>query len=162
MKIKIIKPKYKIYDKQIWLKQGDDTCSFLYALCNAKRFFIHYKSPKPGDEEWEALVNAANYRNNETIDHFKPAEMLGLKLERIYNELKHPAILTVLNPCVGTWLHFCLYVGRKNSLCIDRKNNKKLRLVGYRSNGPFEESVSYDNIGWPGPPYDLHWNVSLK
>jgi hypothetical protein len=140
-----------------WLKQKERHHSFLYALCNARRYYINYTSPQPGDKEWEALIDAARYKHKNITNYSVLAKMLKITLKRITNELTPPAILTVINPCIGTYLHSCLFVGKQNN-----KTDNQLYLVGYRTAGPIEEVVSYSQIAWPGPPNDWHWLARLQ
>lgn len=134
-----------------WITQGDDACCFLYGLCNAKRY-LGYETPQPGDPEWEELVDIIGCRHGASIYPRRAAKKLGLGLSRVDEELKPPAILTVVNPCAGHYLHACLFLGL---------GHEGWRLVGYRTDGPVEEYVDGKGIWWPGPPNDHHYNVRL-
>jgi hypothetical protein len=135
-----------------WIKQGNDFCCFLYALCNSARL-LGASSPEPGDVEWEKLVDVIGCRHGAAIDIHAAAKRLGLMLERVGEAgLQLPAILTVVNPCIGMSLHACLL------LSVEEEG---WRLIGYRTDteAPVEELVDPSEITWPGPPNDWHWTV---
>lgn len=67
-------------NRQRYLKQRDDFCCFLYALCNALRF-LGGRSPAPGSSEWERLVDLIGCRHGAAINVDEAAAALGLTLE---------------------------------------------------------------------------------
>lgn len=135
-----------------YLRQENDFCCFLYALCNARRF-LQGESPEPGTPEWERLVDVIGCRHGAAIDVDEAATVLGLSLDLVLpgDGIEAPAILTVKNPCVGTSLHACLFVGRGKLPMWD--------LVGYRTDGPVTEAVDATTVRFPGPPNHRHYNV---
>lgn len=151
--------------KPIYLKQEGEFsyfCCALYAMCNAKRF-LGEDTPTPGTPEWEGLVDIVACRHGSAIRIEEGAEALGLDLELIApgEAFRPPAILTVKNPCSGTALHACLFLGFAGA-GFSRQVRPSFDLVGYRTEGALRDHVDPRTIQFPGPPNHRHWNVRLK
>ncbi len=107
------------------------------AICNALRF-LGLRTPRPGTQRWEAVVDAAGCRHGGTYEEHGVAKFLGAKLVRVArkNISKHvPALVLVQNPEVGHHLHAVTIIAADATQCT---------AVNYRvEGGPLVEQLPW-------------------
>jgi hypothetical protein len=133
-----------------YLRQGPDdgpTC-WLFALCNAARFF-NLGTPIPGSDQWDELRDVGAFIPHQQLKLDDVAEHLGLRLAAIYDEplwRRLPVIVTVhapgaIQPTLGLreyFFHFTLAIGgTKDALTFINYN---------REYGPIAHVVATEHV----------------